>query len=274
MIRRFPLRSTTWFAILPPLGVPIQAACWLPICRLAKPACLLTVCLNLAGGSCRRGSGCGQVGGGRDLADDIEKLVATGIPVLGHIGLLPQTVKAIGGYRKFGSDRDEAESLYTDAISLEEAGCFAIIAEMVEGKVAAELANQITPPLVGIGSGPDCDGQILVTHDLLGLTVQGVPSFVAPYANLSKDASAALSRYVRGRSEKRKMKVMNFCILGAGAWGRRWRSIFRKWGIRFPWCQGAWIMLSPSLRQGKTRIIFRELALIPTCRLVASFARS
>ena len=80
------------------------------------------------------------------MADDIEKLVATGIPVLGHIGLLPQTVKAIGGYRKFGDDRQEAEDLYTDAIALEEAGCFAVIAEMMEENVAKELARQILPP--------------------------------------------------------------------------------------------------------------------------------
>ncbi len=178
--------------------------------RRSDPGCLLVADLPFGEASmsfdrllesCRRlmqegGADAVKLEGGRDLADDIEKLVATGIPVLGHIGLLPQTVKAIGGYRKFGSERDEAESLYTDAISLEEAGCFAIIAEMVESKVAAELANQITPPLVGIGSGPDCDGQILVTHDLLGLTVQRVPSFVAPYANLAKDASAALSKYI------------------------------------------------------------------------------
>ena len=138
-----------------------------------------------------------KVEGGRDLADDIEKLVATGIPVLGHIGLLPQTVKAIGGYRKFGGVREEAESLYTDAISLEEAGCFAIIAEMMEEKVATELASQILPPLIGIGSGPNCDGQILVTQDLLGLTAQGVPSFVTPYANLSKEITNALGKYVQ-----------------------------------------------------------------------------
>jgi 3-methyl-2-oxobutanoate hydroxymethyltransferase len=138
-----------------------------------------------------------KVEGGRDLADDIEKLVATGIPVLGHIGLLPQTVKALGGYRKFGGVREEAESLYTDAISLEEAGCFAIIAEMIEEKVATELASQILPPLIGIGSGPNCDGQILVTQDLLGLTAKGVPSFVKPYANLSQEISKALGKYVK-----------------------------------------------------------------------------
>jgi len=145
-----------------------------------------------------------KVEGGRDLADDVEKLVATGIPVLGHIGLLPQTVKAIGGYRKFGGVREEAESLYTDAISLEEAGCFAIIAEMMEEKVATELAGQILPPLIGIGSGPNCDGQILVTQDLLGLTAQGVPSFVTPYANLSKEISNALGKYVQDVRETKR----------------------------------------------------------------------
>jgi 3-methyl-2-oxobutanoate hydroxymethyltransferase len=145
-----------------------------------------------------------KVEGGRDLADDIEKLVATGIPVLGHIGLLPQTVKAIGGYRTVGGGREEAESLYTDAVSLEEAGCFAIIAEMMEEKVATELASQILPPLIGIGSGPNCDGQILVTQDLLGLTAQGVPSFVTPYANLSKEISHALGKYVQDIRETKR----------------------------------------------------------------------
>ena len=186
--------------------------------RRSNPACLLVADLPFGEASlsfdrllesCRRlmqegGADAVKVEGGRDLADDIEKLVATGIPVLGHIGLLPQTVKAIGGYRKFGTERKEAESLYTDAISLEEAGCFAVIAEMIESKVAAVLASQITPPLIGIGSGPNCDGQILVTQDLLGLTAKGVPSFVSPYANLAKDASVALSRYVGDIRNKRK----------------------------------------------------------------------
>ena len=98
-----------------------------------------------------------KIEGGADVADDIEKLVATGVPVLGHIGLLPQTVKAIGGYRKYGETREEAESIYTDAISLEEAGCFAIVAEMLDENVTAELSKQILPPLIGIGSGKFCD---------------------------------------------------------------------------------------------------------------------
>ena len=138
-----------------------------------------------------------KIEGGKDVADDIEKLVATGIPVLGHIGLLPQTVKAIGGYRKFGTEREEAENLYTDAISLEEAGCFAVIGEMIEEKVASELAKQILPPLIGIGSGENCDGQILVTTDLLGLSNGHIPSFVNPRLNLNKEISSVLSGYVR-----------------------------------------------------------------------------
>ena len=134
----------------------------------------------------------------------IEKLVATGIPVLGHIGLLPQTVKAIGGYRKFGETREEAESIYTDAITLEEAGCFAIIAEMLDERVASELSKHILPPLIGIGSGQGCDGQILVTTDLLeGWSHGQVPKFVKPYLNMNKLVSDALGKYVNDvRSKK------------------------------------------------------------------------
>ena len=137
-----------------------------------------------------------KIEGGRDVADDIEKLVATGVPVLGHIGLLPQTVKAIGGYRKFGREREEAEDLYTDAIALEEAGCFAVIAEMMDEDVASELSKQILPPLIGIGSGVGCDGQILVSTDLLGYNLGKPPSFVKTYANLNQVISKALSQYV------------------------------------------------------------------------------
>lgn len=145
-----------------------------------------------------------KIEGGRDVADDIEKLVLTGIPVLGHIGLLPQTVKAIGGYRKFGSEREEAESLYTDAIALEEAGCFALVAEMVEASVASELARQILPPLIGIGSGDGCDGQILVTPDLLGLSNGSIPSFVKPKLNLNQEISQALTEYVIDVKKRKK----------------------------------------------------------------------
>ena len=178
--------------------------------RRAEPNCLLVADLPFGEASfsfdhlldsARRlmqqgGADAIKIEGGRDVADDIEKLVATGIPVLGHIGLLPQTVKAIGGYRKFGADRQEAEDLYTDAIALEEAGCFAVVGEMIEESVARELAKQILPPLIGIGSGAGCDGQILVSTDVLGYHVNKPPSFVKTYANLNQVISKALSQYV------------------------------------------------------------------------------
>ena len=178
--------------------------------RRANPQCLVVADLPFGEASlsfdrllesCRRlmqegGADAVKIEGGRDVADDIEKLVATGIPVLGHIGLLPQTVKAIGGYRKFGEIKEEAQSIYTDAITLEEAGCFAIIAEMLDEKVASELSRQILPPLIGIGSGDGCDGQILVTTDLLGWSHGPVPNFVKSYANLNRVVSDALGKYV------------------------------------------------------------------------------
>ena len=185
--------------------------------RRANPNCLVVADLPFGEASlsfdrlldsCRKlmqigGADAVKIEGGRDVADDIEKLVATGIPVLGHIGLLPQTVKAIGGYRKFGETREEAESIYTDAITLEEAGCFAIIAEMLDERVASELSKQILPPLIGIGSGQGCDGQILVTTDLLGWSHGQVPKFVKPYLNMNKLVSDALGKYVNDvRSKK------------------------------------------------------------------------
>jgi 3-methyl-2-oxobutanoate hydroxymethyltransferase len=178
--------------------------------RRGNPECLLVADLPFGEASlsldrllesCRRlmqegGADAVKLEGGRDIADDVERLVATGIPVLGHVGLLPQTVKAIGGYRKFANDREEAEEIFTDAMALEEAGCFAIVAEMVQEKVAAELAKHLGPPLIGIGSGAGCDGQILVTPDLLNLTIAPPPSFVKPYADLTREASKALDRFV------------------------------------------------------------------------------
>jgi len=178
--------------------------------RRAQPRCLLVADLPFGEASfsfdrllesARRlmqegGADAVKIEGGRDVADDIEKLVSTGVPVLGHIGLLPQTVKAIGGYRKFGGDRQEAEDLYTDAIALEEAGCFAMVGEMIEEAVARELTKQILPPLIGIGSGAGCDGQILVSTDILGYNTRKAPSFVKTYANLNQVISKALSQYV------------------------------------------------------------------------------
>lgn len=178
--------------------------------RRGGPQCLLVVDLPFAEASfpfdhlltaCRRlmqeaGADAVKLEGGRLVAENIQRLVQAGIPVMGHVGLLPQTVKAISGYRKFGKEREEAEDILTDAVALEEAGCFAIVAEMVEERLAGELAKTLEVPIIGIGSGGGCDGQILVSSDLLGLTQGQVPSFVKPQADLAGEMTQAFRSYV------------------------------------------------------------------------------
>ena len=133
--------------------------------------------------------------GGEAIAPKVEQLVEAGIPVLGHIGLLPQQVNVLGGYRKFGSTPEESQALRKDAAALEAAGVFAIVGEMIEPEVAAEIAKALRVPFIGIGCGPHCDGQILVTPDLLGLTMGNVPSFVEPFADLKKTVHGAFTAY-------------------------------------------------------------------------------
>ena len=125
------------------------------------------------------------------MAPVIEKLIRAGVPVIAHIGLLPQQFHRMGGYRKFGYTEAEKAILVEDALALEQAGCFALLCEMVEDAVAGVIAQELNAPLIGIGSGHHCDGQILVSHDLLGLTVGKVPSFVKQYARLGEDMKQA-----------------------------------------------------------------------------------
>lgn len=159
-------------------------------------------------GACRRlmqeaGAEAVKVEGGALIAPKIERLVLAGIPVLGHIGLLPQNVHQLGGYRKFGRSDAEKAVLVEDALALEKAGCFAVVGEMMDGTVAGAIANELRVPLIGIGSGPHCDGQILVCNDLLGMNTGYVPSFVRQYAQLGEDARKAFATYAEDvRSRK------------------------------------------------------------------------
>jgi 3-methyl-2-oxobutanoate hydroxymethyltransferase len=125
------------------------------------------------------------------MAPVIKRLIQAGIPVLAHIGLLPQQFHRIGGYRRVGRTEAEKVLLVEDALALEKAGCFALICEMVEDAVAGAIAQELNIPLIGIGSGPHCDGQILVSNDLLGLTTGKVPSFVKQYAPLGEEMKQA-----------------------------------------------------------------------------------
>jgi 3-methyl-2-oxobutanoate hydroxymethyltransferase len=125
----------------------------------------------------------------------VRAIVAAGIPVMGHIGLTPQTETALGGFKAQGRTAEKARQLLADARALDAAGCFALVLEAVPAAVAARITEAVSIPTIGIGAGRDCDGQVLVYHDLLGLTEGRAPRFVKRYANLAEEIRAALGRY-------------------------------------------------------------------------------
>jgi len=136
-----------------------------------------------------------KVEGGVRRLELIEKLVEAEIPVMGHIGLTPQSVNAFGGYRVQGKTPRAAEQLLREARLLEAAGAFAIVLEAIPRRLAAEITKSVRIPTIGIGAGPDCDGQILVLHDMIGLTFRTPPKFVRPYASIGEIISAAVKEY-------------------------------------------------------------------------------
>jgi 3-methyl-2-oxobutanoate hydroxymethyltransferase len=123
-------------------------------------------------------------------------LIDAGIAVMGHIGLTPQSVNLLGGYKAQGRTAVKAQHLLDDALALERAGCFAIVLEAMPAPVAAAITRAVTIPTIGIGAGVHCDGQVLVWHDLLGLTTGHVPKFVKQYADLGRETLKALEAYV------------------------------------------------------------------------------
>jgi 3-methyl-2-oxobutanoate hydroxymethyltransferase len=128
--------------------------------------------------------------------DRVEALVRIGVPVMGHLGLTPQAIRTMGGYKVQGRTFEDAQHLVKAAIRLEEAGCFALVLEGVPAEVASVITKTLAIPTIGIGAGISCDGQVLVIHDLLGITAQPLPRFVTPYAQLSEEAVAALQRWI------------------------------------------------------------------------------
>jgi len=125
----------------------------------------------------------------------VRAIVAAGIPVMGHIGLTPQSATMLGGFKTQGKTAEAAQRLVEDALALEEAGCFAVVLEAVPAPVAAAITRRLSVPTIGIGAGRDCDGQVLVYHDLLGLSEGHLPRFVKRYANLSREIRDALESY-------------------------------------------------------------------------------
>jgi 3-methyl-2-oxobutanoate hydroxymethyltransferase len=127
----------------------------------------------------------------------IEELVQSGIPVMGHLGLTPQSIYQLGGYKVQGKNEKSSEKIFDDSLLLQNAGCFAIVLEMVPSVLAKKITEELTIPTIGIGAGPDTDGQVLVLHDLLGLNKDFHPKFVRQYLNGYEEILAALNNYTK-----------------------------------------------------------------------------
>ena len=134
--------------------------------------------------------------GGREVATAVEAIVAAGIPVMGHLGLTPQSVNRLGGWKAQGKSAEAARRLLEDALVLENAGCYAIVLEAIPDRVAALVTERLKIPTIGIGAGARCDGQVLVTHDMLGLFDDFTPRFVKRYAELHAQMTRAFRDYV------------------------------------------------------------------------------
>jgi len=136
-----------------------------------------------------------KIEGGRSVTEVVRRLVDVGIPVMGHLGVLPQSVNQQSGYRQRGSDAREAELIFNDALALQGAGVFAVVLEAIPAELAARITAALDVPTVGIGAGPACDGQVLVSSDLLGLH-DNIPPFAKRYANLSEAIVNAARSFV------------------------------------------------------------------------------
>ena len=136
-----------------------------------------------------------KVEGGEDVIPRVKAILSAGVPVLGHIGLTPQSVNKIGGYKVQGRDSDSAEKLLKDAGLLEKAGCFAVVLECVPRELAKRITKKLTIPTIGIGAGASCDGQVLVTHDVVGYFDRFVPRFAKRYANVSTEIKRAAEEF-------------------------------------------------------------------------------
>ncbi|NLN26934.1 MAG: 3-methyl-2-oxobutanoate hydroxymethyltransferase [Firmicutes bacterium] len=134
--------------------------------------------------------------GGAEMAPVVKRMTETGIPVIGHLGMTPQSVHVFGGYRVQGRGAEAAERLIEDALSLQEAGAFAVVLEMVPASLARRVTETLTIPTIGIGAGPDCDGQVLVLQDMLGMYEDLQPRFVKQYANLGEVIRKAVGSYI------------------------------------------------------------------------------
>lgn len=140
--------------------------------------------------------------GGSEVIDSVKKIVRAGVPVMGHLGLTPQSIYKFGTYTVRAKEKEEASQLKKDALLLQEAGCFAIVLEKIPAALAKEVSESLTIPTIGIGAGGACDGQVLVMHDLLGINIEFKPRFLRKYLNLFEQITGAVQQYVKDVKSK------------------------------------------------------------------------
>jgi len=149
-----------------------------------------------AGMFLKEGASAVKLEGGASVCDLIEELTRSDIPVMAHVGLTPQSVHRMGGFKVQGKGDDAAKALFEDALAVQEAGAFSVVLEGIPRDVAKDITVALNIPTIGIGAGPDCDGQVLVIHDLLGLFDRFTPKFVRRYAELKAGAKLAIGNYI------------------------------------------------------------------------------
>jgi 3-methyl-2-oxobutanoate hydroxymethyltransferase len=135
--------------------------------------------------------------GGEEVLESVKRILAAGVPVMGHLGLTPQSIYKFGTYNVRAKEEMEAKKLKSDALLLEEAGCFALVLEKIPALLAKEVAENVRIPVIGIGAGKYCDGQVLVMHDLLGINTEFKPRFLRQYLNLHEPITQAVQRYIQ-----------------------------------------------------------------------------
>lgn len=140
--------------------------------------------------------------GGEEVIDSVRRIVSAGIPVMGHLGLTPQSIYKFGTYTVRAKEEAEAAKLIKDALLLQEAGCFAIVLEKIPSQLAKEVSSQLTIPTIGIGAGKHCDGQVLVMHDMLGINNEFKPRFLRQYLNLEQLITGAVQQYIHDVKSK------------------------------------------------------------------------
>ncbi|MEO8413593.1 MAG: 3-methyl-2-oxobutanoate hydroxymethyltransferase [Ginsengibacter sp.] len=134
--------------------------------------------------------------GGEEVLESVKRILSAGVPVMGHLGLTPQSIYKFGTYTVRAKEEEEAEKLKKDAMILQEAGCFGIVLEKIPAHLAKEVTESLSIPTIGIGAGPDCDGQVLVMHDMLGINTEFRPRFLRTYLNLHEEITKAVQQYI------------------------------------------------------------------------------